>query len=327
LPTENQIYLCQHKKMFMIPIQLHDGMRFFLDFEPYTTIAEALEKTLKFLNLQERKEFYCFFYVQKQKNGSYREGYLTEDDKYIFDEIARMNIDNRNEGILYLRIRMFYRFSEKDIDYVNLLYGQMFYEIFMGRIDIEEKLMMKLGAISLYIDYGKFEGKNDFKINIAKYLSEKMLRVFNSFQWFDSIMQNYQKLIYKSKFDAKINYIQLIKDNVLFFSHQFNVKYSGLIINENGKTIKDGCLDIILAIKPFVLIFMYQNRNILFTYEFNKLLKWGCHSENVLIINTSDEKMHLLEGYECGEILYLIGKYIDYTLQIIKNEKEFNSQL
>lgn len=303
----------------MLPIQLHDGMRFFLDFEPYTTISEALDKTMKFLNMQEKKDFYGFYFVQKQKNG-YKESLLTDDSKYVFDELTRLSMDNQNEGVLYLRIRMYYRFSEKDLDYVNLLYGQIFYEIFMGRILVDEKLMIKLSAISLYVDYGEFEGKNDFKINLSKFLSEKMLVVFNSFHCIESIMQTYQKLKFKYKIHAKINYIELIKDNVLFFSHQFNVKYTELIINENGKSQKGESMDLVLAVKPLALLFLNQKREVLFKYEFSRLLKWGCHNDNLLVINSNDEKTHLLKGNECREIVHLIGKYIDFTIKLIKNK-------
>lgn len=171
-------------------------------------------------------------------------------------------------------------------------------------------------GISVFIDFGKFDLNNtNFKIDLANYVSKNIQNQFIPEILFEKIMDIYTILKFDSKIQAKLNYIEIIKDHPFFFSHQFDLYYSEIKTNVAGEAIKGKGKKINIVVKPLILLFVEKNKDILFKYEFNSILKWGCPNNFIMIINTKDEKIHVIEGKDCKEIDFLIKTYIKMAME------------
>ena len=213
---------------------------------------------------------------------------------------------------IYLRIRVYYKLIDKDLDSVSMFYLQISYEVLRGKIPLTEEEALYLASQSMAVDHGDFsEEKVRFlKINIERYIPSNMIELNPPQIWIDKILINYLKLRSYSKNQAKMTYVNFLKNKELFMTDQYTVQYSKL--NTVGfEQVKGPKHQAVVAIKPLVLyICEKEHLKIEATYEFSKICKWSVTTDNILVLLTKDGITHLFESKDSKNIEYLLEAYV-----------------
>lgn len=329
VPSENEIMLIEYRKMIQVPINFTNGGCLVLNIEPYTTIREIVEQILYRL---EKSQYYEYFglYEMLWVNGVLISEEYLEADAFIMDRVSSLERLKKKDHIskhrlkFFIRIRLFYKFQEQDLDSVDFLYSQFFTDIAQSRLFVEEDLLFQLIGVAMCIDYGEFDMEKSGKLtlNLERYMPADKILGLGPKPCFEKIMLNYSKTtFFRNVQTLKLKFLKLLQENELFFAHHFEVLYAkvrNLCENESIKSKKDKAF---LGIKPLILEIWGENIEKI-KYEFNKILKWGRLDDKNLVIYTNDEEIHVFTGQKTKEIEYLIKNYVRIAIQLSGIEKE-----
>lgn len=96
----------------------------------------------------------------------------------------------------------------------------------LGKYKFQESDTISLAALELFTDYGNDHeyANKSLKNDIDKYIPQVFKGLYSSEYWFEKVMKKYTSLNFSTKMEAKLAYIDHIKTQDLFESHQFYVK-------------------------------------------------------------------------------------------------------
>jgi hypothetical protein len=136
----------------------------------------------------------------------------------------------RNEIIefkFYLKIQLYYAYSEEDVDTITMYYVQTNYDVNKGKFNLNENDIVTLGSIQLFANWGNLSHGEVFKYlekHIEKYIPIDKFKNFPTKYWGKRIMDVYTTMKLSSKLEAKLTYLEHLKQNPLWEAHQYYVK-------------------------------------------------------------------------------------------------------
>ena len=319
LPLDNELFLVENRKQIIVPINFLLGNHIFIYVESYTTVKEAIIRALAKLGLMAKAQYFGLYQVKKTEDPiTYEERFLDDSTK-IMDILTKCELEPKkksSETKLYLRQRVFYIFYSNDLDSVEMLYSHFVYEVLRGRLDVDENTAITLGSLSLVVDHGDFskEKARFLKINIQRYIPEKFLSHNSPQVWIDKILINYLKIKTYDRTIAKLAYLDQIKDHQFFFAEKFNIEYSVLNLDLKGDQTQKKARNLLFALKPACISFyddLGEKLTLISNYHIKDIKSWGMSEKTMILVETNDNVKHLIRTERCGEINYLIKKYLD----------------
>jgi hypothetical protein len=281
------------------------------------------------LDLHENQEYFGLFSIIN-KNGELEEIFLEDQEKYmdILDELETQKEDfetrvyqGKSKGFnklwffdyrIVLKIRLFFKLWENDVDGLNFYYLQHQGDFLNGKFaNISETDLYLLATFSLLIAYDiKLDNPLEIKV-LTKLLPRNPIKPFN----LNYILENVKSLIEKfkdlSKKELKLQYLDILRKYEGFMTHGFLINYRQ--INKKNEEIFKGHLR--LLIRPLQIFFMDEITNkCMKGYRFEEIKEWGINKGNLFIVMTEDGFTHVCETNQGKWMEYLVKKYSKMAL-------------
>ena len=242
IPSEEEIIHIEEMKPIMYPIYFFSNTHTLVPIESYTSIKEFKQAVMIKLELLISKSPYYSIYEICEKENVVEERFI-EDTERVVDIIAVWNREKENHKLnneeidfkLYLKIFIYYDFNREDHDTVTLMYVQTNYDVIKSKFDLKKDEAIELAAYQLFINYDsdsevaeKFISKN-----YKHYIPGNIINynVNNVSELVDKVYEKYKTINGLNKTEAKLKYLDLIKNNPLYMAHQFNATVRRVFIN------------------------------------------------------------------------------------------------
>jgi hypothetical protein len=217
--------------------------------ESYTTARELKSTVMNKLGLNNKfNHYYGLIEIVKRKDGSIEERLLDDEEK-IVDITAKWIKEKQNlklfsedvEFKIYFKINLYFDFPDNDKDNVNMLYVQTQFDVIVGKYNLNEFDVITLGALKYYIDNG--EGKED---EVELIINQKMNN-FISYQFnkrnshnylSEKIKEKYSSFSFNNPNEAKLSFLDHLKQSPLWETHQFNVEVFYFLFSYQRNLIK-----------------------------------------------------------------------------------------
>lgn len=239
IPSDEEILHIEHMKPIMFPVFFFSNTHISVPLESYTTVKDIRYEVVKRLNLNMTRIPYYALYEVCNKPDCVEERFLDDFDR-VTDIIAVWNREtsdfkSRSQEIefrIYLKIRFFYDYDEKDLDTVTMLYVQSNYDVVLGKFKLEERDVVTLAAIQLLVNFGGNREKavKHLEGNVHSYVAANYLKNSPQHTWVSQIVSLYEGIDETTRLESKLTYLEhLKKNNPLYEAHQFDVTVIQLI--------------------------------------------------------------------------------------------------
>ena len=323
-PSELEIKHVEEMKPIMIEMNFFSGAATTCQVESYTTIRELKTQVMTKLNLNiSRIPFYSIFEMC-YKSDAIEERYINEFDKvcdilsiwqretdnYKKEKEKSKDKDATIEFKFFLKLLVYYDFNPEDIDSVTMTYVQCNFDVINDRYNLSEEDIIKLGAIQLYVNHSSSEKEEAIKKlneNVKAYIPKQIYRKNPSDEyWSEKIIKEFEQNKFKSKLEAKNEYLNILKNNYLYQSIQFICEYNSKLNTANNNSdrvpnpshIPNEC---IVAVKPNEIIITDMNRNKIYSVPLTLIASWGVNSEVFLFVEKKSEKEFSKSYFNCNQ--------------------------
>ena len=364
VPCENEMALIEFRKALQLPINFLNGGVLILTIEPYSTVKEVLEILLKKLDKNNLGEYFGLYEVCWRNSLVFSEAYL-DPETFILDRVnamERLKSSSEESGApkprlkFFLRLRLFYKFAEQDLDTMDLLYSQYFSDLSAGKLLVKADDLLEIMAIVMFGDFGLFDMEKSGKmtLNLERYVPPALLLEKGAKYWFEGLMKQYSLVDLKPGVSVKLRFLRMLQEKGLFFAHHFPGSYAQLK-GDDGEQLKPKSQEAWVVIKPLVLQVGVLNPSINtlgtinseinqgttnsginqegikqgiinqgakggLVYEFDRILKWGKVDEKSLVIYTNDGLVHIVSSPFISEVEFLIKNYIRIAIKLSNPE-------
>ena len=300
-PSDLEIKHVEQMKPIVLEMNFFSGAATTCQVESYTTIRELKTQVMDKLKLNISRIPYFSIFEMCYKTNCIEERYINEFDKvcdilsiwqretenYKKEKEKLKDKDTNIEFKFFLKLLLYYDFNHEDLDSVTMTYVQCNFEVINDRYNLTEEDIIKLGAIQLYVDYSSFERVETLKKlndNIKEYIPKKIINTNTSEYWVEKITKQFEQINFKSKLEAKNEYLNILKSNILYQSIQFICKYNpkyNTANNNSEKVVNPSHIpeDCIVALKPKEIVITDMNRNKIYSIPLTLLASWGVNSE------------------------------------------------
>lgn len=262
VPCENEMALIEFRKALQVPINFLNGGVLILTIEPYTTVKEVLEILLKKLDKNSLGEYFGLYEVCWRNSLVFSEAYL-DPEIFIIDRVnamERLKSSSEESGApkprlkFFLRLRLFYKFAEQDMDTMDLLYSQYFSDLSAGKLLVKAEDLLEIMAIVMFADFGLFDMEKSGKmtLNLERYVPPALLLEKGAKFWFEGLMKQYSFVDLKPGVPVKLRFLRMLQEKGLFFAHHFPGSYAQLK-GDDGEQLKPKSQEAWVVIKPLVL--------------------------------------------------------------------------
>jgi hypothetical protein len=231
IPTDDEITHIEAMKSIMFPIYFFSGTHTQLPTESYTTVNELKTILMRKLQLNISRIPYYSPYEVCELPDKVEERFLDPTEKVV-DIIAvwgREKEDRVNTQMdfkIYLKLQLYYPFKEDDVDSVTMVYVQTCYDVISGKYNLTNEVCAKLAALQLIINLEKKSHEDVYKVlekDIDFYIPRNAKKILTNKEWINKIIEYYANLD-SSKTEAKLTYLEQMKQNCLWEAHQFYCK-------------------------------------------------------------------------------------------------------
>ena len=323
-PSDLEINHVEEMKPIIIEMNFFSGAATTCQVESYTTIRELKTQVMDKLHLNiSRIPFYSIFEMC-YKSDCIEESYINEFDK-VCDILSvwQKETDNykkekekskdKNANIefkFFLKLLVYYDFNPEDIDSVTMTYVQCNFDVINDRYNLSEEDIVKLGAIQLYVNYSSLEKEEIIKKlneNIKAYIPKQIYhKNSNDEYWSEKIIKEFEQNQFKTKLEAKNEYLNILKNNYLYQSIQFICEYNSKLNTANNNSdrvpnpshIQKEC---IVAVKPNEIIITDMNRNKIYSVPLTLIASWGVNSELFLFVEKKSDKEFSKSYFNCNQ--------------------------
>ena len=323
-PSELEIKHVEEMKPIMIEMNFFSGAATTCQVESYTTIRELKTQVMTKLNLNiSRIPFYSIFEMC-YKSDAIEERYINEFDKvcdilsiwqretdnYKKEKEKSKDKDATIEFKFFLKLLVYYDFNPEDIDSVTMTYVQCNFDVINDRYNLSEEDIIKLGAIQLYVNHSSSEKEEAIKKlneNVKAYIPKQIYRKNPSDEyWSEKIIKEFEQNKFKSKLEAKNEYLNILKNNYLYQSIQFICEYNSKLntANNNSDRVPNPShipKECIVAVKPNEIIITDMNRNKIYSVPLTLIASWGVNSEVFLFVEKKSEKEFSKSYFNCNQ--------------------------
>ena len=319
-PSDLEIKHVEEMKPIVIQMNFFSGAATSCRVESYTTIRELKTQVMSKLSLNISRIPYFSIFEMCYKSDCIEERYINEFDK-VCDILAvwqketdnyRKEKNDKNAYIefkFFLKLLLYYDFNPEDLDSATMTYVQCNFEVLNNRYKLSEEDIVKLGAIQLYIDYSTLDEKeiiNKLKENIRDFIPKKNFVLNSAEDWVEQITKHFEQNKFKTKLDAKNEYLNILKNNELYKSCQFLCTYNPKLNTANNNSekianpshITEEC---IVAVKPEEIIITDMDRNKIYSVPLTLLASWGVNSELFVIVEKKNDKEYSKSYFNCNQ--------------------------
>ena len=323
-PSTLEIKHVEEMKPIIVEINFFSGAATTCKVESYTTIRELKTQVLTKLNLNISRIPFFSIFEMCYKSDCIEERYLNEFDKVCdilsiwqreTDNFKKENEKAKDKNIriefkFFLKLLVYYDFNPEDIDSVTMTYVQCNFDVINDRYKLSEADIIKLGSIQLYVDYSSLEKEEiitKLNENIKAYIPKQIYsQNSNGEYWSEKIIKEFEKNDFKTKMEAKNEYLNILKNNCLYKSIQFICEYSPKLNTANNNSYKvpnpshipEEC---IVAVKPNEIIITDMNRNKIYSVPLTLIASWGVNSEVLLFVEKKSEKEYSKSYFNCNQ--------------------------
>ena len=323
-PSTLEIKHVEEMKPIIVEINFFSGAATTCKVESYTTIRELKTQVMTKLNLNISRIPFFSIFEMCYKSDCIEERYLNEFDKVCdilsiwqreTDNFKKENEKAKDKNIriefkFFLKLLVYYDFNPEDIDSVTMTYVQCNFDVINDRYKLSEADIIKLGSIQLYVDYSSLEKEEiitKLNENIKAYIPKQIYNQnSNGEYWSEKIIKEFEKNDFKTKMEAKNEYLNILKNNCLYKSIQFICEYSPKLNTANNNSYKvpnpshipEEC---IVAVKPNEIIITDMNRNKIYSVPLTLIASWGVNSEVLLFVEKKSEKEYSKSYFNCNQ--------------------------
>ena len=323
-PSTLEIKHVEEMKPIIVEINFFSGAATTCKVESYTTIRELKTQVMTKLNLNISRIPFFSIFEMCYKSDCIEERYLNEFDKVCdilsiwqreTDNFKKENEKAKDKNIriefkFFLKLLVYYDFNPEDIDSVTMTYVQCNFDVINDRYKLSEADIIKLGSIQLYVDYSSLEKEEiitKLNENIKAYIPKQIYsQNSNGEYWSEKIIKEFEKNNFKTKMEAKNEYLNILKNNCLYKSIQFICEYSPKLNTANNNSYKvpnpshipEEC---IVAVKPNEIIITDMNRNKIYSVPLTLIASWGVNSEVLLFVEKKSEKEYSKSYFNCNQ--------------------------
>ena len=319
-PSDLEIKHVEEMKPIVIQMNFFSGAATSCRVESYTTIRELKTQVMSKLSLNISRIPYFSIFEMCYKSNCIEERYINEFDK-VCDILSVWQKETDNykketndkdayiEFKFFLKLLIYYDFNVEDLDSATMTYVQCNFEVLNNRYNISEEDIIKLASIQLYIDYSNLREEEiieKLKENVKDFIPKKKFSLNSAEDWADQIIKRFKEYNFKTKLDAKNEYLNVLKNNELYKSCQFLCKYSPKLntANNNSEKIANPSHipeDCIVAVKPNEIIITDMDRNKIYSIPLTILASWGVNSELFVIVEKKNDKEFSKSYFNCNQ--------------------------
>jgi hypothetical protein len=312
-PTVDEIMFVEQRRQFMIPIYFLTGLRTFAAIESYSTSQEIKESIIRKLKIDKTKIPYLGLYEVCDKKDTREERFI-EGPERIADVLAQWDTEKKaNKDIkydfkMYLRLRVFPKLNEEDIDNVVFYYTHIVYEVVNGRYTATDVDIINLAAYQLQVDYGDYDGKSKvLDTKLASYLPCNKINDHPPNFWKEKIYPAWERKKGLERNQARYEYSQICRQFPLFLSYQYNARFTPRAEAITSVTYPE---TVLIAVSPDSLIIVDEKtKNVIVKYALEKIMTWGISTEFFVVV-TGDQNYQEKAYFETNH-----ARQIDYLLQ------------
>ena len=322
-PSDLEIKHVEEMKPIIIEMNFFSGAATTCQVESYTTIRELKTQVMAKLNLNISRIPFFSIFEMCYKTNCIEERYINEFDKvcdilsiwqretdnYKKEKAKNKDKDDYIEFKFFLKLLLYYDFNPEDLDAVTMTYVQCNFDVVNDRYNLSEEDIIKLGAIQLYVDYSSLEKEDILKKlddNVKDYIPKKIFNTNTTEHWTEKIKEKFNENNFKTKLEAKNEYLNILKTNDLYKSIQFLCTYSSKLNTANNNSekipnpshIPEEC---IVAVKPNEIVITDMNRNKIYSIPLTLLASWGVNSEVFVIVEKKSDKEFSKSYFNCNQ--------------------------
>ena len=322
-PSDLEIKHVEEMKPIMIEMNFFSGAATTCQVESYTTIRELKTQVMAKLNLNISRIPFFSIFEMCYKTNCIEERYINEFEKvcdilsvwqketvnYKKEKEREKDKDTNIKFKFFLKLLVYYDFNPEDLDSVTMTYVQCNFDVINDRYNLTEDDIIKLGAIQLYVDHSSLENEEIIKKlneNVKLYIPKEIFNTNTVEYWSEKITKEFEQNKFKSKLEAKNEYLNILKNNILFKSIQFLCTYSPKLNTANNNSekvanpshIPEEC---IVAVKPNEIVITDRNRNKIYNVPLTLLASWGVNSEVFVIVEKKSDKEFSKSYFNCNQ--------------------------
>ena len=322
-PSDLEIKHVEEMKPIMIEMNFFSGAATTCQVESYTTIRELKTQVMAKLNLNISRIPFFSIFEMCYKTNCIEERYINEfekvcdilsvwqkeTDNYKKEKEREKDKDTNIKFKFFLKLLVYYDFNPEDLDSVTMTYVQCNFDVINDRYNLTEDDIIKLGAIQLYVDHSSLENEEIIKKlneNVKLYIPKEIFNTNTIEYWSEKITKEFEQNKFKSKLEAKNEYLNILKNNILFKSIQFLCTYSPKLNTANNNSekvanpshIPEEC---IVAVKPNEIVITDRNRNKIYNVPLTLLASWGVNSEVFVIVEKKSDKEFSKSYFNCNQ--------------------------
>ena len=311
-PSDLEIKHVEEMKPIIIEMNFFSGAATTCKVESYTTIRELKTQIMSKLNLNISRIHFFSIFEMCYKTNCIEERYINEFDKvcdilsvwqkeidnYKEEKEKAKDQDNNIQFKFFLKLLLYYDFNPEDLDAVTMTYVQCNFDVINDRYNLSEDDIIKLGAIQLYVNHSSLENEEIIKKlneNLKLYIPKQKYNTNVAEYWSEKIIKEFEQNKFKTKLEAKNEYLNILKNNILYKSIQFICTYSPKLNTANNNSekianphhIPEEC---IVAVKPNEIIITDRDRNKIYNVPLTLLASWGVNSEVFVIVEKKSNK-------------------------------------
>jgi len=168
----------------------------------------------------------------------------------------------------------------------------------------------------LLINFGKTQDSafQSLQKSIENYIPIDKISQFPTITWVQKVMEIYSSMNSASKIEAKLLYLEQLKPNSLFQSHQFNVIYSTKHNANNLEKYPEICM---LAILSQGILILDSDRNVIELIPYSVVASWGVNLQMLVLVVSKIEgqvSKHYFETNQTKSIQFLLEAYTNLII-------------
>lgn len=332
LPCAEELKNIEERRKVPIEIFYPNSSSEIFFFESYTTIGELKTDIIKKYNFDESKTPYYGIYEFCAKEKVYEENYIDDKIKVLdvigswSNEIDFLNVKAEKTGEstsvryrLYFQMRFYF---ESDLPQINVLkYYQCVYRFMKNRFNIDYETYKKLMALRLRIDFGEPDTSKIDHI-MLNFKQESPLLNYESFSS-DELNNLKQEVIDEYKgtdldlYAAQIEFLNICKNNPLYFSELFPVKLYEREDQDN-QNLFNLPENLFIALKYDRVYLLNSDFLIIKEFSYSEIMKWGYSSKLfILIITTKEQELPIKVSFKtkmASNIVYTLNSFINIRM-------------
>jgi len=237
-----------------------------------------------------------------------------EETKYqtIRKNVAPVQAIGGGDSKLYLKRRLFrtpQKIPTDPVEY-HLIYSQAVHSVLRGDFPLNDQAALRLAGLKAQVDWGDYDPAQTGRLStLTNFLPAKFIAEKPKDEWIKEIAAIHSKLVGKSALQAKVLYLEAVKQFPMYGATFFNAVYKGFWQHSNNVTI---------AVHVDGIAWLHQKtKAILKFYSYERLDSWELE-EKLVVFNLKaepgepDTETHRVE-FQCDEAEEVVNLVKEYS--------------